>query len=729
VVGRWLLDLLDLPGRDFARPAVMGLLTSAPVVRADGSRLPTGAWERISRDAGVVRGRGEWADRLARFADAHQQRADQPDPDAPDWLPDRDRRTAQRARELAGTVGALARALDRARGLDSWSALADWSREMVGRWVSRRRDGWPEIERDAADHVDAALDRLAGLDAAEPGTDLATFRRALAAELDDDLGRVGTLGAGVLVGTTASAFGVDLDVVVVLGMAEGLTPTRPREDSLLPDAARRSVAGQLRPRDQRAGVEHRHLLAALAAARTRRILVFPRGDLRRSAEHAPSRWLADAVERRDGRRTLPASAPWLDVVPSFAGRMRTVHVPATARQYALRALASAAAEGGHRPVGVLRRHPVVAADDDLARAAEVVRQRAAGDFGRFTGRLTGAAAQLVAARAANAAVSATALEQYLECPHAYLVRHVLRVQPVDNPEELLRITPLERGLLVHDVLDRWLRDRISEGVPASDAAWPPEAVDALAELADAALADAEQRGVTGHPLLWGLDRSRMVADFATFVELDAARRREQGLRPHATELPFGAGDGLPALRIELDDGRHVRVRGYVDRIDVAADGSVHVVDYKTGRVSSRYGDVKDDPVGGGVKLQLPIYGLAARERHPDATGVWAEYWFITHEGEGSRIRHQVTEDVAARLRAALQVVIDGIGHGLFPARPPAKPSYAGYVQCVYCDPDGLGTADQYREWERIRLDPALRTYVATVEPEVLSDDDVTGVPA
>lgn len=729
VVGRWLLDLLDLPGQDFARPAVMGLLTSAPVVRADGSRLPTGAWERISRDAGVVRGRAGWADRLARYADAHQQRADHPDPDAPDWLPDSDRRRAGQARELAATVAAFGRDLDRARALGSWRALAGWSRDMVARWISRRRDGWPEVERDAADRADAALDRLAGLDAAEPGTDLTTFSRALAAELDDDLGRVGMLGTGALVGTTASAFGVDLDVVVVLGMAEGLTPTRPREDSLLPDTARRTVGDQLRPRDQRAGVEHRRLLAALAAARVRRILVFPRGDLRRSAEHAPSRWLADVAERLGGRRTLPTTASWLDVVPSFAGRMRNVALPATARQYALRALASAGGDG-HRPVGVLPDHPGVAVDGDLTRAAEVIRQRAAGEFGRFTGRLTGAAAELVAAHTDRAAASATALEHYLDCPHAYLLRHVLRVQPVDNPEELLRITPLERGLLVHDVLDQWLRDRIAEGVPPPDAAWPPQAVAALTELVEAALADAERRGVTGHPLLWGLDRSRIVADFAAFVDLDAARRRAHGLRPDVTELPFGAGAGMPALRIGLDDGRHVRVRGYVDRIDVAADGTVHVVDYKTGRVSSRYDEVKDDPVGGGVKLQLPIYGLAARERHADAAGVWAEYWFVTHEGEGARIRHELTDEVTGRLRAALTLVVDGISGGLFPARPPAKPSYAGYVECAYCDPDGLGTSEQYREWERIRLDPALRAYVATVEPDVLEqlDDDLPEVP-
>ena len=737
MVGRWLLDLLDLDADGFTRPAVMGLLTSAPVVRGGtsssdsgssraGWSVPAGAWERISREAGVVRGRSEWHDRLTRYADACQRRADDPDPDpdAEDWMVERDLRQARQARELAATVGELGRDLDRAARTHTWSGLAAWCRRMVGRWISRRRDGWPEVECDAADRVDAALDRLAGLDATEPRTDLATFRRALAAELDDDLGRVGVLGHGVLVGTPASALGVDLDVVVVLGLAEGLTPTRPREDSLLPDVARRSVEAELRPRDERAGIEHRHLLAALAGARTRRILIFPRGDLRRRTEHAPSRWLADAVERLAGRRTLPPRAPWLETVASFAGRVRGVRVPATARQYTLRALAFAPPGRDGR----LPEHPSIAHDADLHRAAALLHDRTIGRFDRFTGHLTGSAAKLAADHVRDRVVSATALEQWLECPHAYLLRHVLGVKPVDSPEELLEIGALERGDLFHRVLDMWLRDQIAAGVPASDEPWSTDAVAALLALADAALDDAEQRGITGHPVLWDRDRARILGDVEAFVDRDQIRRREEGLTPEATELPFGFPGGLPALRIELGDGRAVRVRGRIDRVDVAADGTVFVTDYKTGR--STYTTVSaDDPLAGSTRLQLPIYGMALRDRHPDAPGIHTEYWFVTHAGRGRRIGYRLTDDVVAQLRAALALVVDGVDAGLFPRRPPEKPSYGSHVQCVYCDPDGLGTAQLYRAWERIRTDPALRAYVRAVEPGVLDDGADPGAAA
>ena len=724
MVGRWLLDLLDLDADGFTRPAVMGLLTSAPVVRERGWSVPAGAWERISREAGVVRGRNEWHDRLTHHADACQQRADDPDPDVEDWMVERDRRQARQARELAATVGELGRDLDRAAHTHTWSGLAQWCRRMVAHWISRRRDGWPEVERDAADRIDAALDRLAGLDATEPRTDPATFRRALAAELDDDLGRVGALGHGMLVGTPASALGVDLDVVIALGMAEGLTPTRPREDSLLPDVARRSVEAELRPRDERAGMEHRHLLAALAGARTRRILVFPRGDLRRSTEHAPSRWLADAVERLDGRRTLPPRAPWLETVASFAGRVRTVRVPATARQYALRALAFAPPGRDGR----LPEHPSIAHDADLHRAAALLHDRTIGRFGRFTGHLTGPAAKLAADHVRDRVASATTLEQWLECPHAYLLRHVLAVRPVDNPEELLEIGALERGDLFHRVLDAWLRGQIDAGLPAPDEPWSADAVAALMALADAALDDAEQRGVTGHPVLWDRDRPRIIGDIEAFIDRDHVRRREDALTPEATELPFGFPGGLPALRIDLGDGRAVRVRGRIDRVDVAADGTVFVTDYKTG--SSTYTTASaDDPLAGSTRLQLPIYGMVLRDHHADAPGIHTEYWFVTHAGRGRRVGYRLTDDVVAQLRAALALVVDGIDAGLFPRRPPDKPSYGSHVQCVYCDPDGLGTAQLYRAWEHIRTDPALRAYVQAVEPGVLDGQADGGAAA
>ena len=49
--------------------------------------------------------------------------------------------------------------------------------------------------------------------------------------------------------------------------------------------------------------------------------------------------------------------------------------------------------------------------------------------------------------------------------------------------------------------------------------------------------------------------------------------------------------------------------------------------------------------------------------------------------------------------------------GCFPARP-AAPGPRFWVDCEYCDPDHLGTADRWREWTRKVLAPELEEYVA-----------------
>lgn len=733
LAGRWLLDLLALPDRRYSRPAVMNLLTGAPIRDRDGRRIPAGAWERVSRDAGIVHDRGEWHDKLSRLAADLRHRADAEETeDAPrEWLTDRHRSQAARAEALEAFVAELFDRLAAARHHTTWQALTDWCRAALERYLGdeRVRDRWPEVERDAADRVEAALDRLAGLDHVDARTDVATFRRTLELELDDDLGKVGEFGHGVLVGPTSMGLGVDLDVVVVLGLAEGVLPTRPHEDSLLPDGERSACGDELRLRGERVGVEHRHLLTALAASSDQRILVVPRGDLRRSLERVPSRWVAETVDRRhfdagDGDAADGAAGDGVGhtEVASFAQRVRTTAFPPTRQEYGLRALADVA--GDRRRLAA---HPLVAADPALRRGVELVSERGRGDFTRFDGNIGDLAAHLTAPAEADHAVSATRLESWLACPHAYFMEHVLRVEPVENPEELLEIDPAERGTIVHDVLQAWLDEQLVGGVPDPGQPWSDRARQRLRELAERYCDDAERRGVTGHRLLWHRDRQRIIGDLMRFVDADDERRARHRLTPLVAEHPFGTADAAHGpVAIELPDGRCVWARGRIDRVDRAGADGLAVVDYKTGS-SAGYQDVKPhQPFGeDGTRLQLAVYGLAARELAgggpaEEAPAVTSTYWFVSTRGEFKQHGYAVTDDVLGRLGQAVALVTDGIAAGHFPPRPP-KPEWRPFTPCAYCDPDELGTTDRYREWERTRHAAALADYVAYVEPGALDD--------
>jgi hypothetical protein len=70
---------------------------------------------------------------------------------------------------------------------------------------------------------------------------------------------------------------------------------------------------------------------------------------------------------------------------------------------------------------------------------------------------------------------------------------------------------------------------------------------------------------------------------------------------------------------------------------------------------------------------------------------------------------------------AVEEIVDGIRSGIFPGRPPVDPAYL-WVDCWYCAPDGLSTAEARRDWERKRLDPRLSGYLHLAEPEALDDN-------
>ena len=713
VAGRTLLDLLALPGGGFRRQDVFAWLAAAPVLHA-GRHAPVTAWERLSRDASIVAGRADWdhlLTQLADLAEVHAAEA-QVDDEEPEWLVERLRDEARRARELRafilGVVDDLARAASRPR---PWSEHAEWARRWLTRLLgsAERRRAWADpAEVKAAERVERALDRLAALDDAEGPVDLDVFARTFTIELDDDLGRVGRFGEGVLVGSVEMGVGLDLDLVVVLGLAEGSFPATVRDDSLLPDHERAAAGGELPLRAERVERQHRHLLAALAGAR-RHLLGVPRGDLRRSAERVPSRWVLDLASARAGERwwasdLLGADVPWVQHVASFDHGLRRLAVPATEQEHRLRSLLAAG--------GVLS----AATDRRTARGAEVVEARRSARFTRFDGNLAG----LDIPSPVERITSPTRLERWADCPHRHLVEDLLRAAPVENPEDVLMITALDKGSLVHDALERFLKtvlDRPPSERPPAGEPWTPADHALLQEIGGAYCDQYEAKGLVGRAIFWARDRRRILADLDATLVADSAHRRARGTAAHAAELAFGfVGESLPAVEVPLPDGRSLRVRGRIDRIDVGSDGTVHVVDYKTGSARSYETISEDDPVVGGTKLQLPLYGLAGRLAVKDpSAAVHAEYWFITARGEFKRVGYDVTDGVLDQAAAVLGEIVAGVEGGVFAPHPSPVSTYA-FIACHTCNPDGLGTAELRKQWERKRHDPALARYAELAEP-------------
>jgi RecB family exonuclease len=351
-------------------------------------------------------------------------------------------------------------------------------------------------------------------------------------------------------------------------------------------------------------------------------------------------------------------------------------------------------------------------DGVVDRARLLLRARTSDEFTRFDGNLSGVDGLPDFAREERIA-SPTSLESYASCPHGYFVERLLQVQPLEAPEDLLVISPAQIGNLIHNSLDAFVT-RLAGSLPGYGEPWTAEQRKLLLAIG-ADLADRfEAEGLTGHPRLWQRERLRILGDLLNLLDDDDHWRAEHNASVVASELRFGS-DGEPPVEIPVPSGR-VLLRGSADKVDLGKDGTIYVTDVKTGSFS-RYEAIETDPVAAGTKLQLPVYAYAARARLGDeSTPVEAAYWFVRRGGR--RIPVPLTPEVAERYVHALDVIVSSIAAGYFPAKAPDVPDFL-WVQCQYCNPDGIGHSEVRGRYERKRFDPLLERLVRLIDPSAL----------
>ncbi|HZU80188.1 MAG TPA: PD-(D/E)XK nuclease family protein [Acidimicrobiales bacterium] len=668
--GRALRGLLDLLAGDFARDAVLGWLSSAPLwTGPDGRPVPVSRWQAVSADAGVVRGLPQWRERLERVAA-------------------RGGGDAAEAQALLAFVEDLAARA--APGGSSWTRRAEWAVALLDRYLALD-DGWPLEQRLSRDQVSEAVLALGELDTFEAAPDAATFRRAVDAALHEhtldmrELG-VGGVGDGVFVGPFGQARGMAFDVVAVVGLADAVVPGSGAEDPLLPDEVRRmDLSGALRNRARRQQELCDDVAAALGAGAQVRLATFPRVDPRSGREQTASRFLDELTD----------AATTVRKVDSFAASLRQGGPALSATELTLRVL-DTARRAGTDPATT----GPVASDVQLAAGFEAVRSRAGRTFTRFDGNV---GPGRVTPFDPEQPVSATRLETYAECPRRYLFERVLGVHERTLPEDLWRIEARDRGSLVHAILEQYLLERI-DGAARS--------LDRLLAIASEHLDEAGAGGRVGKSLLWRLDRAAIERDLRMF------HAEEHDLEPLAAEFSFGVEehDSAPAVAVQLVDGRTVRFRGRADRVDRDAEGALVVSDYKTGRQAG-LAKLTSDPVVKGRRLQLPLYAMAARSRFATSGPVRARYWMVSAERATAAYNLELTDELERHFSDVVALIALGIEDGLFPGIPGA-PRDTGFDVCLYCDFDRVCPATRDRQWATKRGAPELDPLNHLLQDEV-----------
>ena len=658
-----LLELLSLPGIDLA-----WIDSATP----ETSLTPRPArWEALSKELGLVMGWDEF-DAVLTFHEQHASRG------AAD---ERAREAIQATRELHAVVRALAAAARRALAAATWQEHAGHFLDLLVRLLPRAADTLAMSTIDERIRKLAVLDRAAtagGAVSAPPER----FLQAAETAIRQAIVRGGYFQrSGVFVGNVMSSRVLRFRRVYLTGCAERTFPPVIRQDPLLLDVERERInrsagpASYLPLKGQRLDEERLLFELACQAATERLTLSYPRRGTSSTNVRLPSSFLLEEVGDLAGgflsAEALEHNAgDWYRRMPARIG----FHGGGTSD--ALRALDESDLRWHVLEQGAGSK-PAVAAIEPLWSNIDAVRaQRTARgrrSFGPFDGIVPAA---LVAARGTmKRDLTATALEDFAVCPYRFFLSRVLHVRARAEPEQTLEIAPLQRGNLVHAILDELVQRFL-----AGSASWPE-----YLHGADATLREIMERhfaelpaGITGLPLSWNLIRDQVAEELAAY--LDAERRQvtasRAGAEPGAGWQPVAAEQGFDGVTIKAGNWR-LRLAGRIDRID-RSSGALRIVDYKTGAAARDAADGYRD----GRALQLPVYLHAAAHGQPEELNECsAELHYVSDRAAYRRVGltgAQLAGD--PRFAEVLAAMAEAIASGAFFFQPGKDRAH-----CRWCD--------------------------------------------
>ena len=226
--------------------------------------------------------------------------------------------------------------------------------------------------------------------------------------------------------------------------------------------------------------------------------------------------------------------------------------------------------------------------------------------------------------------SASSLRQFLRNPLGFVWRYGLRWRAPESGEDPLTLDALAMGDLVHRTLDEALQSLEADGglVAAAN-----ERIAAAVESAAAEVARLwEGERAVPPSVIWRrrtLDEVRALSGRAlAFRDEHLPDSRAYG------EVPFGGAEPKSDAVAPWDvaapvriPGTGLRIGGYIDRLDIAADGHHALVrDYKTGRMP------KDDIVlDHGRELQRCLYAFAVKSLLGDEVSISASLLYLRDE--------------------------------------------------------------------------------------------------
>ena len=262
------------------------------------------------------------------------------------------------------------------------------------------------------------------------------------------------------------------------------------------------------------------------------------------------------------------------------------------------------------------------------------------------------------------AYKVSSLDLYLACPFVFFATQVLRLE--EDPDDEESLGPRAQGRLVHDVLQHFYQAWQQEGGGAITWENLDRARSRFAQIAEERLAPlSESDAALLRARLMG---SAVAPGFGDIVFRIEAERP----MPVVERLMEFSLNGETRLR-SGDAERLVRLKATADRIDLLADGTFRLLDYKLSRAPAK-----------NQAVQLPAYAASARQRLEGYRGrSWrpADAAYIafgkTHYAPLATEAGEL-DAVLAEGEARLLDVVDRIERGEFPPSPQSR------HQCAHC---------------------------------------------
>ncbi len=712
--GRFVSLFLKMVSDEMRRDAFTAWTSSSPVIDPEtGDRVPTVPWEAASRNANIPRfdSNTEWERPLKRYAGRmkyYARRAREAPDDEQKIGPDAFEAAAYSAFRMSDFLSDLLPRVD-VEETGRWADYADWLEEIVSLYFLA--DDSEDDELDGSEQIRSLLEQVRGLDqvtGSEIGFD--RFTGAVQDLLRDTLGHLTGLGSSVLVAPLSAGVGSAFKRVHIVGMAEGSLPRPAAADPLLSDRTRRylDADGSVLPtkRDQQESM-HRQFKMALDAAPLRR-MYWNKALIGATNESYPSPWFVDELLEENGetgRSSKSLMDPQSDVVepvtPLADFGSSELDISSRYEFDLLNVSIAACSEKSRRELLIDPRNGALAAGVALAMA------RSSADFGAYDGNIF--PMQDMPFRSGVTSVSA--LQSYAECPYRYFLSQVLNVEERIDPEDSLVLSALDKGILVHKILERFLGECGPDGTE--------KRLSRLHKIANEVFDDFFAREFIGYREIFDLEKAQLLRQLDEWhrADLDVLLDFDGEMMP---EKAFGYDNEDASGRMELSSGFSFQMRGKIDLIAVAESGDrALVLDFKTGN-SSSYTDLDKDVTAAGTKLQPAVYSLVASRLLGGEANVSSAYWFVFQRGSG-RLRPKqpmYLEDAQDRLTFALDVIVGGIRQGIFPARPGERDTYRNgppWKNCKHCAYSDVCTADRLVAWNRKKSGEELKAYVGMAE--------------